>query len=74
VQDDRARKAREHVGGVGGRLAAVDHDGQAPVGRDRELRLEERALLVLHLGAVVVVEARLTDGDDLRLARQRSEL
>ena len=60
--------------GVVVRLARVDHDREPELARELELGLEEPALLVLRLAAVVVVEARLADRDRLRTVEQLAQL
>ena len=69
VHDDRAVVRAEDRRGVVVRRARVDDDRQPELARELELRLEEAALLVLRLGAVVVVEAGLADGDRARVRR-----
>ena len=69
VEDDRPAERRERRRGLRARRAAVDHDRQAELVCEREVRLEERALLAQRVGAVVAVEPGLADGDDARVAR-----
>ena len=60
--------------GVVVRLARMDHDREPELLCERELDLEEPALLVLRLAAVVVVEARLADRDRLWTVEQPAQL
>jgi hypothetical protein len=50
----------------------VDDDRQAEVGRQRQLRVEEDALLAQRVGAVVAIEARLADRDRPWMRQQLS--
>ena len=60
----------EHVERVVPRLAGVDHQGQAVAVGEGDLGGERLALRLSRRVVVVVVEAALADGDDLRLRRQ----
>ena len=78
MHDDRAVEAGEDVGRVGVRVARVDDDGLAELGRELELRLEEAALPVARRVVAEVVEAGLPDCDrsvvleQARAARRRA--
>ena len=63
MHDDRAVEPGEHGGGVGVRVACMDDDGLAELGRELELRLEEAALPVARRAVAEVIEARLPHCD-----------
>ena len=73
VEDHVAAEARER----GGRVAAASRlwidDRKPELGRERELRIEERALLGRRRVVVVVVEAGLADRDRLRVREEARE-
>ena len=74
MEHDRAVERREELGRlvVGG--AGVDDDGQAELGGERELPLEEPALRVARGVVAVEVEPGLADRDGLRVREQLREL
>ena len=59
MHDDSAVEPGEDVGRVGVRVACMDDDGLAELGRELELRLEEAALPVARRAVAEVIEARL---------------
>ena len=62
---------REHVEGLGPRLAGVDHEREVVGERQLDLRREHLALRIPGRVLVVEVEAALPDRDDLGLGQQR---
>jgi hypothetical protein len=74
VHDHRAVVGAQQRLGVGVGRARVDDDREPELRGESELRLEEAALLLLPLAAVVVVEPGLADGDDTGLGEQGAQL
>jgi hypothetical protein len=74
VHDDGAGEAAEHVGGVRFRVARVDDDRLAELGRDFELGLEEVALPVAGSPVAEVVEPGLPHRDRFVVLQQLAEL
>ena len=74
VQHDGAVEGGEGLCGLLRRLAAVDHDRESEVVGERELRVEERALLLGRREAAHAVEPRLPHRDRLRMREELAEL
>ena len=74
MEDDGAGERREHVRGLGVRLAVVDHDGQPALGGELQLSREEPPLLARARIPANGVEARLAHRDDLRVVEEIAEL
>ena len=70
MQDDRAGEGGQRRGRLLARLTAVDHDRPTELVGERELGVEQRALLPQGLPAVVAVQARLADCDGARVLEQ----
>ena len=65
MHDHGSIEAAQHVGSVGLRVARVDDDRLAELGRDLELSLEELPLAITRCPVAEIVEPRLPDGDHL---------
>ena len=74
VEDDRAAERLERARGLVVGLAVVDHDRELELVRERELRVEQPALLLGGRVPANGVEPGLADGDRLGMREQLAEL
>ena len=74
VEDDGAAEPGEHRRGLGDDGTSVNHERQAELVGERDLRLEEPVLLRERRVVVVVVEPRLAHRHSLRVREQGTEL
>ena len=74
MEHDRAVEAREESGGLVVGLAGVHDDGQAEVGGECELALEDAALTVAGCVVAVEVEPGLADGHGSRVVQELRQL
>ncbi len=74
MQDHGAAEARKRSGRLVLRCATVNHDREPELGGERELRLEQPALVGRRCELANRVESGLADGDRLRVLQQLAQL